>query len=397
MRLKVTRQNISDDELTKALAGYIEKEGIEREVFEGLQKHDHGEEIPEKYIRTITRKLELSFKSLRMILLRNIDSWFAAQSKVNRKRFLRKSDETPHPNLSQHQIDELKQLIEYHFRITLGIKVTLPKTTQKRWKKIGVEEPHHDLMEWIQKSYVAGRLAEVLTNNSTYTEMMKLAKQMPMTRMDQLSLEAAQKNAAKYIKGYGTKLADLAEDMLTEQHKSNIHEVVQHYFSGELTHTLYNEEGFTPAEAEKLLSTDKRVKGWRELSTELKNRFKAVDANRDWDRVSVSEVRFATNLGRLTNIQIEGGGNPDEIEVYFNVQPTACKACKALYLHPDGTPKIFKLSEILNNVQETGGMNIGRKASLIGESGGYVPNALVHPRCHCYMVRVIPGYPIGGV
>jgi len=393
VQIRVKRQNINSSELTSALSGYIEHEGIESDVMTRLEKSIHHDEpIPEKYIRVIVRKMNAEFQGLMLLLSRNMDAWFASVSRLPRKTFLRKAEDSKPPVLTQVQIDELRTLIEAHFRSAIGLGWKVPKVTEKQWNKAGIEQPQEDLQTWIRQSYVAGRLADVLNNESTYADMVKLAKRLPLTRIDKLVVEAAEKNAAKYISGYGRKLADLAEDMLTEKHKSAIHDVVQRYFSGELTHTTYNAEGFTPQEAESLLSTDKAVKGWRELTTELKNRFKAVDVGRDWDRVAVSEVRFSTNLGRIMNIQVEGGGDPASIEVYYHVQPTACKHCKKLYLASDGTPKRFKLSEILDNIQETGGMNVGRKASLIGEEGGYIPNATVHPFCHCYPVRVIKGY-----
>ncbi|UOF90798.1 hypothetical protein LSG31_00500 [Fodinisporobacter ferrooxydans] len=394
MQVVLKRKNINNIELAKALIGVMNSEGIAHEVLENLKKsedHNHDEPIPEKYIRSIVSKMNEEFNSLLMTLFRNIDKWFAYVSRKG-KSFLRKAENEPPPLLSQEQIDELKMLIESHFRAAIGIRYNIPKDLQKRWAKAGIEKPDEDLETWIRQAYVAGRLADVLTNSSTYAEMVRMVKKLPLSRMDRLVLDAAKQNAAKYIKSCGVKFGDVAEEVILNNNKSALHDIVQGYFSGDLKHTTYNAERLSPEEVQHLLSTDKQVKGWRELSTELKNRFKAADMSRDWDRVAVSEIRYATNLGRLVNIQVEGGGDPDEIDVYYHVQPTACKYCKELYLEPDGTPKIFKLSEILRNVQETGGMQIGLKASRIGEEGGWVPNALAHPFCHCYMVRYIKGY-----
>lgn len=400
MQVRVKRQNVDQDELAKALSGYIEQEGISDIILTRLQKsHDHQDIIPEKYIRTIRRRMNGDYRSLMATLDRNIEKWFGYMGKRKRKWFLRKDDKKQPFLPTTAQVDNLKALIAAHFSSAVGI--TLSDDVKKRWKQMGIVVPEDDFQTYIAQSYVGGRISNILDNQSTYEDMLRQAKKTPMSRVDDLILQAAQQNAAKYVSGYGQKLGDLAEDMLSVNHKSAIHDVVQSYFSGDLTHTTYNEEGFTPKEAEQLLSTDKQVKGWRELSSELRNRFKAVDVGRDWDRIAQSEIRYATNTGRLTNIQIEGGGDPSDIEVYFYVQPGACKYCKELYLEPDGTPKIFKLSEILDNVRETGGMNVGRKASDIGGEDGWIPNATVHPNCHCMPVRRQPGYemisPIGGM
>jgi hypothetical protein len=388
LQLRVQRKNILDSELVKALAGYIEIEGIEDNMIHRLSRHEHEEPIPEKYVQTILDKMNMDFRSIQMTLLTNIDIWLAAQANIPKKKFLQKADDPKPPVLSEKQVEDLRQLIEAHFRTSIGLQVNIPKT----WSKIGLQLPDDNIESWIQKAYVAGRLSEVLINGSSYADMLKMAKKLPLSRVDMLTIQAAKQNAAKYIKGYGRKLADIAEDVLVNQHKSALQSIIQDYFTGDLTHTTYNDAGFSPSEVDRLLSTDKEVKGWRELSTELKNRFKASDVGRDWDRISVSEVRYATNLGRIMNIQVEGGGDPEDIEVYYHVQATACKYCKKMYLEPDGSPKIFKLAEILKNVQETGGMQIGLRAGLIGEAGGWVPNTLCHPFGHCYPVRVIKGY-----
>jgi hypothetical protein len=388
LQLRVQRKNIHDSELVKALAGYIEIEGIEDNMLHRLSKHEHEEPIPEKYINTILNKMNADFMSIQMTLLTNVDIWLAAQANIPKKKFLQKAADPKPPVLSDLQIEDLRQLIEAHFRKSIGLQFNLPKS----WSKCGIQLPDENMETWLHKAYIAGRLSDVLTNGSTYAEMLKMAKKMPLGRVDILTIQVAKQNAAKYIKGYGRKLADIAEDVLVNQHKTALQSVIQDYFTGDLTHTTYNDTGFSPSEVGRMLTTSKEVKGWRELSTELKNRFKASDVGRDWDRVAVSEVRYTTNLGRIMNAQIEGGGDPEEIEMYYHVQQTACKYCKKMYLDPDGSPKIFKLAEILKNVQETGGMQIGLRAGLIGETGGWVPNALCHPFGHCFPLRKIKGY-----
>lgn len=393
MKVKVTRKNVDDIELVKAISSYISQEHIGNAVIEWLQKNDkhkHGETIPERYIRVITQKLNTGFRRIISVLYRNIDAWvkFSTRGKRSLLKPIEKS-----PLLTNEQIEELRMLIETTFKRAIGIKVKLPKDIERKWSQAKLQLPDGDLERWITQSYVAGRLADVLDNSSTYDEMIKLARKMPLTRQDELIVEAAKNNAARYIVGYGRKLANIAEDVALQQHQSAVNYLVQKYFTGELKHTKYNGEGFSHAEVEALLETDSPVKNIRELATELKNRFKNEDAGRDWNRVAESEIRYATNLGRLNEIQLEGGGNPDEILVYYHVQPTACQYCKKLYLEKDGiTPKLFKLSEIMDNVQKTGGMNVGRKAGQIGERNGWLPNAIAHANCHCYPILYKEGY-----
>lgn len=391
MRIRVQRRNISQQELATAISGIIDQEDVADLVMSKLQKSDaeHGEIIPEKYVRTIADKMDETYRSLRLTMDQNVDKLLAFMF-APKKGFLKKADDGP--LLTDEQIDELRRLIEGHFRHAVGLSWGVNQVTQKRWEKAGITLPQDDFLEWVVNSYVSGRLTEVLKDSDTYGQMTRMAKKLPMSRTDMLALEAARMNAAQFIKGYGRKLADQAEEVLQMRHRGIINNVIQAYFGGNLKHTARNDDGLLPEEVV-AIQTNKQVSGWRELSAEMRNRFKAVDATRNWDTVAKTEIRYAVNLGKFMAIQHEGGGDADDIEVYFHVQPTACKHCKELYLNSDGTPRIFKLSELLGNIEMTGGMNVGRKASQIGDSGGWLPNAVVHPNCHCYPVRVIQGYP----
>jgi hypothetical protein len=395
MKVRLTKQNISDNEMAKALAGIATQEGVSHEVHEllgQLVKADRKtveDIIPERYMRYIGDRLVSEFNALVRSLIDNMEIWVLSQSD-SKKTFLKslRKAEDELPLLTQAQMDELSALIEYHFRTAIGIGYTVSDAQKKQWAKMGIKDPNVHLDEWIKNAYVAGRLAEILNNDMSYADMMKLAKKLPMSRQDKLVLEMSKQNSAKYIKGYAQKLGGLATDVALDQHKLSINAVIQSYFKGELDREIHPESGFSPDEE----SVIRKVTSWRELASELRNRFKQTDLVRDWERVAFTEMRYATNLGRLMNIQHEGGGDPEDIEVFYHVLPTACSSCKKLYLNPDGTPKIFKLSEILQNVEDTGGLNVGRKASAIGQPDGWLPNAVVHPNCHCYPVRKIGGY-----
>ncbi len=391
MQVNVRTKNVTENELAKALVGYILHEHMSDDVIDYLRKSDdhknEHEPIPERYMKAIVKRMQTLFTQLRVRLDNNLMKWFTSLGES--KRWGKKKTRMI-GHLSDDEIDELRRLIESHFKLAIGVDIRLPDEVKKKWKANGIVLPPQGNMEsGIVQSYVSGRLHTILKATDSYETMLKMARQFVPTRQDQLIIDAAKANAAKYMVGYGRKLADLAEDMLLEHQKGTVHDIVQRYFSGELTHTTYNAEGFTPQEVESQLATEKSVQGWRELATELKNRFKATDISRDWDRIAVSETRYASNLGALVTIQEEGGGDADEIMLYYHVHQKACKYCKKLYLHEDGTPKLFPLAEILHNVQETGGMNVGLKASLIGEPGGWVPNALAHPHCLTGDMRVV--------
>lgn len=392
MKVQLTKRNVSDHELATALAGIATQEGLTDQVHELLgrlvksEQKTMEDQIPERYMRYIGNKLKSDFNALLSDVSDVIDIWIQSQSKL-KKSFLRKAEDAI-PILTQEQIDELSALIESRFRAAIGLGYGVSDETRKKWQKMGINDPDIHLDQWIVRSYVAGRVADLLTNNTSFADMLKFAKNQPLNRQDRLILDMAKQNSARFIKGYAQKLSGVATDVALDQQKKAINTIIQSYFSKDLEREIHPESGFSADEE----SVIRKVTSWRQLASELRNRFKQTDVTRDWERVAFTEMRYATNLGRLMNIQHEGGGDPEDIEVFYHVLPTACASCKKLYLHPDGTPKIFKLSEILENVQETGGMNVGRRASAIGEADGWLPNAVVHPNCHCYMIRKIPGF-----
>lgn len=100
------------------------------------------------------------------------------------------------------------------------------------------------------------------------------------------------------------------------------------------------------------------------------------DWERDFLRISYYVLQNAYNYGRARAIFREYG---EDAEVYFDVLKGACKHCVALYLEdpddPDSRPKVFKLSEILEN-----GNNIGRKVA------DWLPTVSpIHPYCRCIL------------
>jgi hypothetical protein len=397
MKVQFTRQNVSERELATALAGIATEEGVTHEVHELLDvlvKADHKDAediIPERYMRYIGERLVSDFRSLLIVLMDNVEIWIEHQSKSKRSIFksLSKADDENTPLLTQDQLDELQRLIEHTFRSAIGLNYSASDDQKKSWQKIGIKDANVSFENWIINSYLVGKVAELVNNKTSYADAIKLVKKLPMSRLDKLTIDMAKQNSAKYILGYASKLGGLATDVALDQHKKSINAIIQSYFKGELNRE-YRADGEFSLEEQSVIH---KVTSWRQLASEFRDRFKQTDLLRDWERVAFTEMRYATNLGRIVNIQQEGGGDAEDIEVFYHVLPSACSSCKKLYLEVDGvTPKIFKLSQIIDNVAKTGGLNVGRKASLIGKADGWIPNAVTHPNCHCYQVRKIAGY-----
>jgi len=85
------------------------------------------------------------------------------------------------------------------------------------------------------------------------------------------------------------------------------------------------------------------------------------DANRDWQRIAVTEVSHAIAAGAADQVISQNEGlDPNEIYVYkISVQDSAlCNFCKQFYVDSDGSPKLYTLNYLLGN-----GSNFGKKKS----------------------------------
>jgi len=102
---------------------------------------------------------------------------------------------------------------------------------------------------------------------------------------------------------------------------------------------------------------------------------KTQDYFKDWDRVVTTEITNAFNLGAVDAI-IENHRDEkshDEVMVYKQVvlDIKTCRWCKEFWLNADGSPKVYKLSELVAN-----GSNMGLKQA------NWVPTIpATHPNC----------------
>lgn len=105
------------------------------------------------------------------------------------------------------------------------------------------------------------------------------------------------------------------------------------------------------------------------LATKTKSQLKsalqgyAKDANRNWNRVVHTEVSNAIGLGSAERILQDNevdGVAPTDIVVYRIIVADGhtCVHCKRFYSDPDGSPALYRLSDLISN-----GSNYGKKAA----------------------------------
>ena len=112
LQVSVRTKNVTENELAKALVGYILHEHMSDDVIDYLRKSDdHGHEhepIPERYMKAIVKRMQTLFTQLRLRLDSNLMKWFTSLGKSSRwgKKKTRMIG-----HLSDDEMDELRRLI----------------------------------------------------------------------------------------------------------------------------------------------------------------------------------------------------------------------------------------------------------------------------------------------
>lgn len=394
MRLHATA-DLTPDELLRSLAALAEAEGLVEPLGELLEKAERTQaalRLPrERYLLEMVEVLRRRYLAQVDRLATNLQRWIDATFPGHGPWELRKAK--PGTLLTGQQIQELRQLIEAHFQVEPpgtpgGPEWRIPEPVWREWQQLGIVVPTLPLPE-IESAWIAGRLYQVIRDGETYARMLQLARQHPLTRPQQLAVQWAERHAAEHVVGLGQRLAAQAVQRALTVQQQLARGLIVRYLRGELKVTTPPPgvpHDLTPEERA-ALETERAVTSWRGLARELYQQFRGSDAQRDWLRVAASETRLAYNAGRLQAMEEQGLR-----KIYYLVQPDACEHCRRLLLHPDGTPRVFRLGDVLATLATTGGTNVGRKASKIGDpqEGWVVTGGILHPHCRCKPVPRLP-------
>lgn len=109
------------------------------------------------------------------------------------------------------------------------------------------------------------------------------------------------------------------------------------------------------------------------------------DVTRDVRRIVETESSIVRNMSIMDGI-IKGNalaGVEDPTICFISVNDThRCEECKNLHTLPDGTPRLWKLSQIATGYHKKG----SRFPSMSG----------LHPHCRCQPTTIMPGYGFDG-
>jgi hypothetical protein len=264
--------------------------------------------------------------------------------------------------LTRDQLLEIKEIIRRHHAaviVSVAGATALSEADKHLLVSAGIQPEE---LGTIEESYLFGRVLAMRPKASklSYPDFKSLLEKnpVPLTEHEEAAVNAARHSAGTHIQNLGMRIDSDVTQSILEQDASlraeRIDSVREH-----VAEAIAKREGIQALR--KRLGDS--VGSW----------------NRDWIRVAVTERAQAMNQGSADVIQDQHGA---ESYVFKRPQPGACEHCLALFLGPDGHPRIFKLSELTAH-----GHNHGRKAK------DWLPTiAPVHPHCRCTLERVPPGW-----
>jgi hypothetical protein len=268
--------------------------------------------------------------------------------------------------LSKKQLMEIAKIIEDHTGVLLKITTGEGNASSSLLNKLGIplEAP-----SMIDNAFVLGKILQVMEENDvknmTYDDLKKKAREYSLSQVERNSLNYAKVNAAKYVTGLGQRI------------------------NTKVTSNINHASAMANLKvAERNLIRDKVAQGILkqqtrgELVSELGHSME--EWKRDWQRLAHTELWNAKLQGEVVAIlqgdSIYSNTKRGDTQVFRRPSPTACNHCNRLYLQSDGvTPKVFTLSELINN-----GTNVGKKVSDWKPITG-----TTHPNCSC-PIAVLP-------
>lgn len=259
--------------------------------------------------------------------------------------------------LSKAKLKQITEIIQRRF-LAFTYEVTgdraLTEAELRELKRIGLLKD--SVRSMIADGYTIGKVVAQLdridARSLKFDEILTAASKMPKTKVEEQMVAWAETHAGEYIKG-------ISDDMVKEVGATSARSV------GAAIRAIT--DGVTTALNE------------RKTPSQLKTMLFDVidDKARDWGRVASTELNNAIQSGIYQEINREHG--PEQL-VYKRPSPNACKHCKRMYLEPDGTPVVFRLTDLDDS-------NFGKKTAE------WTPTiASVHPWCQCQLMMIPEGY-----
>jgi len=268
--------------------------------------------------------------------------------------------------LNEAEYQGLKKFLE-PYRQALVHNMTgweLDKTKMNQLAKNNLIDPN--VLKYPEISYKLGMLHDYIqqeqgkwkSESAFFKHLVKRAQEIDLSDIDKRAIRSAINQAHGY-------LSPTAENLINGGLKS-----------------LYQEEAEINQQIAAAL--EKREHPFI-TGRHLRNELTKQGYNRDWERVSRTEIAKHYNegaFGELTEKLKKFNKDLSKVELYRIASPGACEVCRELFSHEDGTPKRYKYTTFLANGSNRGKQQADWKAVI----------EPVHPNCRCAVAsEAIPG------
>lgn len=263
--------------------------------------------------------------------------------------------------LTVSQLDEIQQIIkdnqdafmvEYNGMEPFYAKERIKELIKKGYlsKSVKLREDFLENMFWV------ARMGDLIEGSPDYVDMVKQAYHIPPQTVDLAGMDWIRLNGANYIQGLGNGYAKEVKQLMTEKWR----DVIRSY----------------------TIDAGKARMGAGRLESELKHA--TQDFGRRWDRVAVTELNNLQQNGMASKILKDAKGKDPLVIKIPN--ESACEGCKKAYLKPDGSYRVFRLSELQANGSNVFDPDLGRRRR---QSEWKPVVESMHPYCLCEMVRYV--------
>ncbi|WCS68008.1 hypothetical protein Goe26_00960 [Bacillus phage vB_BsuM-Goe26] len=271
--------------------------------------------------------------------------------------------------LTKEQLKAIAKIIQDHVGVLVNLAVGNREVDGNLLKKLGIPI---DAPSIIENAFVLGKLVQLLREKDlkqmSFDDLKEESKKMRLSVVERNSLEFSKKSAAKYVTALGQRIKNkINTDVELASQKVNLEVAERDIVRDKISQGILKQRTRTQ------LASD--------LGHELD------DWKRDWRRVAHTELWNAKLQGEVVTIlqgeSIYSNGSRGDTLVFRRPAPDACSHCKRLYLEPDMiTPKLFRLSELVNN-----GTNVGKKVAEWKPITG-----TTHPNCSCPIAVMPDGF-----
>lgn len=268
--------------------------------------------------------------------------------------------------LSEKQLVEIAGIVNSHVGVMLKMATGQGTPDPHLLKKLGIPANAPSI---IHNAFILGKIMKLMGDTDlkkmSYAQLKDKARQYALSTVEKNSLKYAETNAARYVTALGQNVSNQINGAINQASQQANLAVVQRKIIQDTV-------------AQGVLKQQTR----QQVASELGHN--VGDWKRDWQRVAHTEIWNAKLQGEVVTIlqgdAIYSNTKGGDTNVFRRPAPDACNHCKRLYLGKDGiTPKLFKLSELINN-----GTNVGMKVADWKPITG-----TTHPNCTC-PIAVLP-------